>query len=414
MKFKRKVFCIIIIILISLSNFCFAKEPNIGSTSAIIVEQSTGKILYEKNAYEKMYPASTTKILTAILVLENCNLNDMATVSHNAVYSLPSGYVVAPLMEGEKMSINDLMYALMVKSSNDAAIVLAEHVGGSVEGFSDMMNKKATDIGCQNTHFINPNGMHDDNHYTTAYDLYLMADYAMKNELFRKYVSTIKYTLPTTNKYQNNDRICLTTNEFLKKDSRYYNSDVIGIKTGTTTEAKNCLVSSAYKNGVQLISVVLHGDKTNQGLSERYVDTQALFDYGFDDFDFLNIIEEKNIVKNIEVENGNKDTKNLDLIAKDTLTGYIKRDINLEEITPTIELNETIEAPIEAGAVLGKATYTIDNIKYTTDIIASHEVVKKINIIAISALVGGFLLFIFGFVIFVKSLRKSKRKKIYR
>lgn len=410
MKIKRKIFYFLAIFLIILSNVCFAAEPTINSTAAILVEESTGKILYEKNAYEKMYPASTTKILTAILVLENCNLDDMATVSHNAVYSLPQAYVTANLREGEQISVNDLMYALMLKSANDAAIVLAEHVGGSVEGFADMMNKKAQEIGCKNTHFVNPNGMHNDEHYTTAYDLYLMANYAMQNETFRKYVTTTTYTLPTTNKYKNTDRICLNTNEFLKKNSKYYNKNVIGIKTGTTTEAKNCLISAIKNEKTTLYSVTLHSE-TN---ADRYTETQALFDYGYDDYDFRNIVEGKTVLQHIEVENGNNDTKNLDLYAKSTLTDYIKNEINLSEITPTIELNETITAPIQTGDVLGKATYTINGTDYTTDLLASHEVVKKIDIVSISIIIVGFLIFILGLILFIKSFKKTKHKKIYR
>ena len=410
MKVKRKIFYFLPIFLIILSNICFAIEPTINSGSAILVEESTEKILYEKNAYEKMYPASTTKILTAILVLENCNLDDMATVSHNAVYSLPQAYVTTNLREGEQISINDLMYALMLKSANDAAIVLAEHVGGSVEGFAEMMNKKAQEIGCKNTHFVNPNGMHDDDHYTTAYDLYLMAKYAMQNETFRKYVTTTTYTLPTTNKYTNNDRICVNTNEFLKKSSKYYNQNIIGIKTGTTTEAKNCLISAIKNDETTLYSVTLHSE-TN---AERYTETQKLFDYGYNDFDFKNIVEEKKVIQNIEVENGNKDTKNLDLYAKDTITDYIKTEINMSEITPTIKLNEPIKAPIQAGDILGKVTYSIDGTDYTTDLIASHDVVKKIDIVSITIIIGGILIFLLGLILFIKSFKIKNKKKIYR
>ena len=410
MKVKRKIFYFLPIFLIILSNICFAIEPTINSGSAILVEESTEKILYEKNAYEKMYPASTTKILTAILVLENCNLDDMATVSHNAVYSLPQAYVTTNLREGEQISINDLMYALMLKSANDAAIVLAEHVGGSLEGFAEMMNKKAQEIGCKNTHFVNPNGMHDDDHYTTAYDLYLMAKYAMQNETFRKYVTTTTYTLPTTNKYTNNDRICVNTNEFLKKSSKYYNQNIIGIKTGTTTEAKNCLISAIKNDETTLYSVTLHSE-TN---AERYTETQKLFDYGYNDFDFKNIVEEKKVIQNIEVENGNKDTKNLDLYAKDTITDYIKTEINMSEITPTIKLNEPIKAPIQAGDILGKVTYSIDGTDYTTDLIASHDVVKKIDIVSITIIIGGILIFLLGLILFIKSFKIKNKKKIYR
>lgn len=412
MKSKKIFFSVLVVFFILFSTVCLAAEPEVASTSAILVESSTGKILYEKNAYEKMYPASTTKVLTAILVLENCDLDEMATVSHNAIYSLPNGYVNANLQEGEEMSVKDLMYALMVKSANDAAIVLAEHVGGSVEGFADMMNEKALEIGCKNTHFVNPNGIHDDNHYTTAYDLYLMASYGMKNETFREYVSTASYTLPATNKYPTSDRLCITTNDMIRPKSKYYNENVIGIKTGYTTEAKNCLISGARKNDTELISVVLHSGTNAEGLSERYVDTAALFDYGFKDFEFSNIVEKDSIIQNIEIENGNKDTKNLDLIAKDTLTAYINKEINLADLSPEIKLNENIVAPITAGTSLGSVTYTVDNIEYTTELLASHDVEEKMHI-EIFILIGGVILLILGVVILGVQNKKNKKRKRY-
>lgn len=414
MKFKRKVFSLLTVFIILFSNICFAEEPNIASTSAILVEASTGKILYEKNAYDKMYPASTTKVMTAILTLENCDLNEMATVSRNAIYSLPHGYVNVNLQENEEISVKDLMYALMVKSANDAAIVLAEHIGGSVEGFADMMNKKAIEIGCQNTHFVNPNGIHNEEHYSTAYDLYLMASYGMKNETFRKYVSTVSYTLPATNKYPTADRICMTTNDMIRSKSRYYNENVIGIKTGYTTEAKNCLIAGAQKNDTELISVVLHSGTNAEGLSERYVDTSALFNYGFEDFEFSDIVKKDDIVQNIEIENGNKKTKNLDLIAKDTLPAYINKETDLETLSPKIELNENILAPISSGTSLGSVTYTIDGTEYTTELLASHDVEEKINI-QVFILVGGVVLLILGITILraqnKKKIKKKKRRK---
>ena len=410
MKFKIKTFLFSMIFIMFFSTLSFAAEPNIASDSAILIEESTGKILYQKNAYEKLYPASTTKVMTAILTLENCDLNEIAKVSHNAIYSLPNGYVNANLQEDEEMSVKDLMYALMVKSANDAAIVLAEHIGGSVESFADMMNEKAKELGCINTHFVNPNGIHDDNHYSTAYDLYLMASYGMKNETFREYVSTTNYTLPATNKYPNADRICITTNDMIRPKSRYYNSNVIGIKTGYTTEAKNCLISAAQKDDVELISVVLHAGTNTEGLSERYIDTTALFNYGFDEFSFTDILKENDVVQNIEVENGNKDTKNLDLIAKDTINTYMSKDINLDDLSYEINLNENIEAPIAENEVLGKITYTVDDIEYSTDLLASHRVEKKFDI-QIFILIGAILLLIFGIRLLTKKPNKRKKTK---
>lgn len=414
MKFRKKIFSLFLLFLMLFSKLEFAVEPTVASSAAILVEASTGKILYEKNAYEKMYPASTTKVMTAILVLENCDLNEMATVSHNAIYSLPSGYVNANLQKGEEISVKDLMYALMVKSANDAAIVLAEHLDGSVERFADRMNAKAAELGCQNTHFVNPNGIHNENHYSTAYDLYLMASYGMKNETFRKYVSTASYTLPSTNLYPTTDRVCVTTNDMIRPKSKYYDENVIGVKTGYTAEAKNCLIAASQKNGTELISVVLQSGTNAEGLSERYVDTAALFDYGFENFAFSDIVEKHEVVQNIEIENGNKDTKSLDLVAKDTLSGYLAKDVDLESLSPEVKLNENLVAPIARGSVLGSATYSINGEKYTTELLASHEVEKKFDV-RILILVVGIVLLLLGIGIlrvqFKRKLNRKKRRK---
>lgn len=214
----------------------------IDSPSCVLMESSTGKILYEKNANEVRYPASTTKIMTAILVLENCELTDVATVSHNAVYTIPADYVTCNIQEGEELTIEQLLNVLLVPSANDAAIVLAEHVSGSVSKFADLMNEKAKEIGCKNTHFVNPNGIHNKDHVSTSYDLALMAQYAMKNETFRKIIQKTEYTLPATNKHEKADRTFTTTNDLLikntsKSKSNYYYPDAIGVKTGYTGEA---------------------------------------------------------------------------------------------------------------------------------------------------------------------------------
>lgn len=408
MKFKRKIGRILVLFCLLFSHFSLAVEPNVASSAAILVESSTGKILFEKNAYEKMYPASTTKVMTAILVLENCDLEEMATVSRNAVFSIPPGYVNCNLRENEQMRVKDLMYALMVKSANDAAVVLAEYVGGSVEGFADKMNEKAKELGCQNTHFVNPNGIHHENHYSTAYDLYLMARYAMKNETFRNYVSTVSYTLPATNQYSAQDRVCLTTNDMIRPNSRYYQENVIGIKTGYTAEAKNCLISAARENNVELISVVLHAGTNAEGLSERYLDTKALFHYGFNDFAFGDIVKANDVVKNIEIANGNKDTRNLNLLAKDTLTTYLNKEIDLNNLTPEITLHENLEAPIVAGSVLGEMTYVVDNIEYSTSLVAETEVIAKINL-NIFILPGAIIFLILGVGILLRQQKKTQK-----
>ena len=408
MHTKTKFLLAFLIFLISFQSFVFANEIDITSEAGLLVEYSTGKVLYEKNSNKVMYPASTTKILTAIVVLENCNLSDIATVSESALSNIPSGYVT--LQVGEEISINDLLHALLIPSANDAAFVLAEHVGGSVEGFSDMMNKKAKEIGCTNTHFVNPNGIHDDNHYTTAYDLYLMGKYAMQNEVFKSIVSKTEYTLPATNKYPNNDRILHTSNSLLDKSNKnYYYEPTIGIKTGHTTQAGNCLVAESSKNNMNFISVILNGNSTSNGLDSRFVDTKNLFEYGYANYEFNDVVTKNTPVTTIEIENGTKDTKNLELVTEKNINVFHNKNIDLSTINPEIILEENIFAPITSGTVLGVAKYNIDGLEYETNLLAGSDVEAKLDI-SIVLVIAGFVLLILSMLMSRKN-RKKKRKK---
>ena len=279
--YKITILVIFFTVIISNSFKVYADEDlSVNAKAALIVETNTGKIIYEKDIYEQNYPASVTKILTAILTIENCNLDDVATVSQTAISQIPTGYVIAPLYVGEQITIKDLLYALMLKSANDAAYVLAEHVGGSVDGFSEMMNKKAEELGCKNTHFVNPNGIHNQNHYTTAYDMYLISNYAMKNEKFKEVVSTYEYTLSPTNKHPLKDRIMKNTNNFVNPKNAYYNKIINGIKTGTTKQAGNCLITNSSDNGLEFITVVLGAQTANSKFSE----TKKMISFAYDNY----------------------------------------------------------------------------------------------------------------------------------
>lgn len=412
MKLKIKTILLMIIFILISETVSFASNDiDISAEAGLLVEVSTGKILYEKNAYKKMYPASTTKILTAILVIENCDIEkDIATVSETALSNIPSGYVTCNLQVGEEISIKDLLYALMIPSANDAAYVLAEYVGGSIDGFSDMMNKKAKEIGCNGTHFVNPNGIHNEDHYTTAYDLYLMANYAMKNNTFREVVSQTKYTLPATNKYQATDRVLTTTNELLKPNSRnYYYESAIGIKTGHTSQAGNCLVAESSKNGLDFISVILNGGTTPSGLNTRYTESIDLFDYGYDNYIFSDIVTKNTVITSIDVENGSKDTKHLDLIIDTDINALHNKTLDTTTIIPEISLNEEILAPITQGEKLGTVKYTIDDTEYTANLLANSDVEKNINVYLILIIFGIALLLIASCI-----MKKNKKKKINR
>lgn len=400
----KKIIIEIVFIAIIMSNSIFVYAANVfsvDSKASLVVETNSGKIIHQDNAEVQNYPASVTKILTAIIVLEKCELNDIVTVTKSAISNIPSGYVVAPLLEGEKIKVEDLLYALMLKSSNDAAYVLAEHVGGSVDGFSEIMNKKAKEIGCKNSHFVNPNGIHNENHYTTAYDMYLIAKYAMKNEKFVKIVSTYQYTLPATNKYRKNDRIMKNTNNFVNPTNKYYNENVKGIKTGTTLQAGNCLITNISKNGFDVITVIL-GAKTSES---KFSETKRMINYVFDNYEYTDIHKKGDVIKNIEVEKATKETKSLNLVVSDDIKVINNVKIKAEEIEPEITLNENIIAPIFQGQELGTIKYTIDGLEYNAKLLAEDEVIKKTYYVEISIGAGVFIIIV-GVIITIKKHRK--------
>lgn len=369
-------------ILFTITSLASSDELQIGSPSCILIESSTGKVLYEKNSNERRFPASTTKIMTAILTVENCKLTDVATASHNAVYSVPPTYSHASIVEGEELTIEQLLNVLLIQSASDAANTLAEHVGGSIENFVQMMNDKAKEIGCKNTNFVNPDGVSNDNHYTTAYDLALMGQYAMKYDAIRNIVRKTQYSLPKTNKYDKEDRIFNTTNDLLRVNNsnspdNYYYEYANGLKTGYTTEAGSCIVASAAKDGLEVIAVVLGAETTEDGYSIRYPDCKTLFNYAFDNYKLEDIVKPEDVIKEINISDATKDTANLKLSPENTITAIIDKNQSVDELEPEIKLNEDLSAPISAGEVVGKITYTIDNKNYSTNLIADNSVIKS-------------------------------------
>ena len=375
------------------------------SSSCLLMDSKTGKIIYAKNAYEKMYPASTTKLMTAILTLENCKLTDTAIVSHNAIYSIPVGYSHASLKEDEELTIEQLLNVLLIPSANDAAIVLAEHISGSVEEFSKLMNEKAKSLGCLNTNFVNPNGIQNKNHYSTAYDLALIGKYALKFPDIKRIAIVKQYTLPTTNKYDKTDRIFNATNGLINDDvlNKNYYEYATGLKTGYTDASGYCIVSTAKKDDKELIAVILNSDS----ISKRYSDCKTLFNYGFDNYEYITIQDEKAVVKQVEVENGSKSSKNLNVVVKDKIEVFTKNDTDLSKLEPTIEINENLKAPLAENTVIGKITYNIDGEEITSDLIAGGSVYPSDFEITIFRIL---LLFLILYAVF-KLLKHFSKKK---
>ncbi|MCR5186915.1 MAG: D-alanyl-D-alanine carboxypeptidase [Clostridia bacterium] len=399
-RVKKLLGSFLLITLICCKTFAI-EELNVNANAALIIETNTGKVIYEKDGDEQNYPASVTKILTAILVLENCNLDDVAIASESAISQIPDGYVVAPLKVGEEMKIKDLLYALMLKSANDAAYVLAEHVGENVDFFADMMNQKAKEIGCTGSHFVNPNGIHNERHYTTANDMYLIAKYAMKNEEFVKIVSTMEYTLPATNKYEAEDRVMRNTNSFINPDSSFYNKNVRGIKTGTTAQAGNCLITDVARDGLEFITVLLGAETSNGKFSE----TEKMINYAYDNYTLTKIHSKGDVIKTIEIENATEETKSLNVLIDREIIVINNKENDANKTIPDIKLNDEILAPIMAGDELGTISFDVDGLQYDAKLIAANDVEKRTYYKEIgigSAVAVVFLTFI---------TRKPKKKK---
>lgn len=407
LKFKKLIVLFFIIILFLLNtSFVFAssEEPTIVSQAAILMDNKTGKILFQKNADEKMYPASTTKIMTAILTLENCDLDEVVTVSYDTVMSIPDGYSSASLQIGEQLTVEQLLQLLLVHSANDAANCLAEYVGGSVESFVSIMNTKANELGLSNTHFTNAFGMHNDNHYTTARDLATIMQYCIKNEDFRRLAGSASCAIPATNKYD--IRKYTSTNELIVPNNVNYYPYLTAGKTGYTTQAGDCLVSCSYKNDLELICVIL-GGKTVNGVSTRFSETKTLYQYGYNNYSVNTILNQNDIVTQIEVSNGTKNTKNLDLLSCDSIQALLENSLSKENLTFEVNLKDDIKAPIEQGEVLGSVSYTIDGIEYKSDLIASHSVEKSKLFYYVIEIAIGILILIFIYKIFFDRNRKK-------
>ena len=261
------------------------EEISVNSPNAIVMEMNTGTILYDKNSKEARYPASITKIMTTMLALENSELNEMVTFSDEAIDNTEGSGIARDY--GEQMTMEDCLYAIMLESANECAYAVAEHISGSIEAFADLMNAKAKELGCVNTNFVNPHGLHDDNHYTCCYDMALIAKAAYENETFRIITSTKARMIPPTNKHAEETPL-QNHNKLLHRYQKgnYVYEYCTGGKTGYTTTANATLVTFAEKDGMALVCVVMNTD----GVSE-WTDSRALFDYCFDNFQLLNVSE---------------------------------------------------------------------------------------------------------------------------
>lgn len=344
------------------------------SNSSILIDSTTGQILYEHNAYEKTYPASTTKLMTAILTLENCNLSDSVTINKDALNGIPKSYTTAALKAGESLTVEQLLHVLLIPSANDAANVLAYHIAGSIDNFAIMMNSKAKEIGCQNTHFVNPSGIHDDEHYSTAYDMALIGKYANTFEKIREIATQTSYSLP--NLPDGKERVFKTTNTLITPKNKYYYEYATGLKTGYTDKAKSCIVAKAKKDDIELICVVLGGNKTEDLKSERELDCHTLFEYGFNNFKHSTICSKNNSLDKSNLTNVPSNLQNANIVFSEDLSILVNTN-NTQNIIPNIVWKNDLQLPIYKNTVVGNITYNVDGKSYTVDLLSGTDILPN-------------------------------------
>ena len=378
-----------------------SKPPVVSADSVVLMDATTGNILYDKNKDSAYPPASTTKIMTILLVLENSNLNDVVTVSKNA--EMTDGSKIY-LLKDEKVSVKELLYGLILASANDCAVALAEHISGSTKNFATLMNKKADSLGCKNTNFVNPNGLYDVNHKTSAYDLSLIMQELTKHPEYNMISTTPSYKMAATNKSKL-QRPLWNENRLIQKNDPYYYKGCEGGKTGYTIQSQHSYIATATRNGHKLIVALVHDSKKT-----FFADSGKLLDYGFDNFELSKQFNKNDKVSDLTLDDGTK----VPLLASKDF--YIVKSKN-PTLTPTIKTEERKIglSPIKKGDLISNATITYGKDSYTLDLTSGIDYAKKnvqapslsintINALKYLALALALLLF----VIIAKKERKNR------
>ena len=380
-------FFLICALLSALAAPVFASAAfDVDAKAALLVDAGSGETLYEKNARERNYPASITKVMTALLTLEavdagKLRLDQQITAQESAFENLARDGSTANIKAGETMTVEDLLNCMLIVSANEASHILAEAVSGDIDSFVALMNERAAQLGCAGTHFANPSGLHSERHYTTAWDIYLITREALEHETFAEIVARKSATVPATN--VSKERSLHSTNYLISTWRTgwpgYYYEDACGVKTGSTPEAGYCLVSTATRGGRTLICVVLGAErvKREDGVTETrsFSETIRLLDHGFDDFKSMELIDTNEFVCEVPVELSSE--ANYVVVRPGAgLTRMVPADLTTDALEREITLRaEAVDAPIAEGDELGSMTVSYDGVVYgTVPLVALNDV----------------------------------------
>lgn len=363
----------------------------INAKAGMLISMDTGEILYENNIDKKIYPASITKIMTAILMLESEKYDPDAKIAMTQevlTMILGTGSVVSNLRAGEKITQKDLLYYVLMSSAGDCTYLAAQYYSGSVEAFVEKMNEKAKELGLENTHYVNPIGLHDDNHYTTVRDIQKLTAYALKNPTFKEVCETPRYTVGATN--YSGQRVLSTTNFLQDTTTNYYYQYAKGVKTGFTDEAGRCLVSTAVYNGYTYMCILV-GCPNNAGKRYEFADSAELYRWAFNNFSFKEIAKSDEPVCEIPVELS-FDTDFVTLYFKEPFVSVLPNDADDSTIIIEPHLNsESVEAPVKKGEVLGTADVIFaEKVIGTVELVAGEDVESSWLLVAMEKVKGIF------------------------
>ena len=406
--------------------------------AALLIERNTGTVLYSKNASEKMYPASLTKIMTCLLALENGNLDDIVTTSAAV---LEDTQVTAQfsenkphLLAGEQMRLEDMLYYMMLESANESCLVIAEYISGSVDAFVALMNQRAAELGCTGTNYVNPHGLHDENHYTTANDMAKITMRALEIEAFCTITNTPSYSLPASNMQEG--RTLSSTNQLINNkmaNNPYFYSKASGVKTGFTTPAGRCLISTASNENLNLLSVLLHAetmeDENGNWVQRSFPETINLFEWGFDNYRISTVMSTLYPVAEIPV-NMAAGSETVALAPVQEIRALMDIDYDTEKVILDVKLNaDSVDAPVDAGQVLGTVTVSYEGDVIGTSDLAAITGVSRSEIThqaketqvyvednwwkwLVGILIGIAVLIVVGFFVLQYYRRQQRRRKV--
>lgn len=357
-----------------LREYNYPTDFTIDAAAYALIELKSNSIIYSKELDMKRYPASLTKLMTCMLAIEYGNPEDVLTVSKTALENLSEFGSTAGLVEGEQMKLDDMLYCIMLWSANEGCNVIAEHISGSVDAFVEKMNATAQALGMTNTHFANTHGLHSENHYTTVRDLTVLARWAWQNETFRRYATATVYTVPATNKSP--ERVLHTTNYLTATDvdSRYYYSLASGIKTGFTTPAGGCLISTATDGDAEYMSIVVGCDLISTAEDMRFIETKKLFQNAFANYSFVQVLSDTVMLDQPTVKNA-AGRGEVVVHAAENATVLLPQGAKPEDISIRLDYSGDLTAPIEAGQRVGTATAVYQGVELAScDLLALTKV----------------------------------------